>query len=72
MMHGVDPFCCPETSPNAQDADESTPCALSTKTKPDSRGLGPGIHELPALAVVRRSTGDDLRQLASEPVLAIF
>ena len=25
-------------------AEESTPCALSTKTKPDSRGLDPGIH----------------------------
>jgi hypothetical protein len=25
-------------------AEESTPCALSTKTKPDSRGLDPAIH----------------------------
>jgi hypothetical protein len=25
-------------------AEESTPCALSTKTKPDSRGLVPAIH----------------------------
>jgi hypothetical protein len=27
-------------------AEESTPCALSTKFKPDSRGLDPGIHDL--------------------------
>jgi len=32
------PFSCPETSPNARDTEESTSCALSTKTQPDSRG----------------------------------
>src|SRR5262249_22699965 len=43
VPHGVDPFCCPESSANVQDTEESTPCALSTKTKPDSRGPGPGM-----------------------------
>src|SRR5437764_7569046 len=32
------------TSLNAQNTAESTPCPLSTKLKPDSRGLGPAIH----------------------------
>jgi hypothetical protein len=31
---------------NAQNTEESTPCAVSTKTKPDSRGLDPAIHRL--------------------------
>jgi len=30
-------------------AEESTPCALSTKFKPDSRGLVPAIHVSPSL-----------------------
>jgi hypothetical protein len=29
---------------SAQNTEESTPCTLSTKIKPDSRGLVPGIH----------------------------
>src|SRR5437763_6427006 len=33
------------TSLNAQNTAESTSCALSTKIKPDSRGLVPGIHD---------------------------
>src|SRR5205823_7579536 len=32
------------TSLNAQNTAESTSCALSTKIKPDSRGLVPAIH----------------------------
>jgi hypothetical protein len=33
-----------QTSPNAWSTEESTPCALSTKIEPDSRGLDPRIH----------------------------
>jgi hypothetical protein len=36
------------TLANAQNAEESTPCTLSRKIKPDSRGLVPGIHVLAA------------------------
>src|SRR4029079_17875454 len=37
----LDPSPCPKTSPNAWNTEESTPCALSTKIKPDSRGSSP-------------------------------
>jgi hypothetical protein len=37
-------FSCPGTLPDVQDRVESTPCASSTKTEPDSRGLVPAIH----------------------------
>ena len=37
MPHGVDPLPCPETLPDVRKTEESTPCALSTKTQPDSR-----------------------------------
>jgi hypothetical protein len=41
---------------NAQNTEESTPCAVSTKTKPDSRGGAPRIHgELLKLGFMRTS-----------------
>src|SRR3954447_17570271 len=40
------PSPCPKTSPNAWSTEESTPCALSRKIEPDSRGLVPAIHVL--------------------------
>jgi hypothetical protein len=43
MPHGVDPFSCPEYRPDARNRLESTPCNLSTKTQPDSRGTSPRI-----------------------------
>jgi hypothetical protein len=36
VLHGV-ALCCPETLPDLRDTAESTPCALSTKTQPDTR-----------------------------------
>src|SRR5207244_2459163 len=42
----LDPSPCPKTSPNAWNTEESTPCALSIKIKPDSRGTRPGMTEL--------------------------
>jgi hypothetical protein len=47
MPHGVDPLPCPETLPDVRKIEESTPCALSTKTQPDSRGLELAIHAEP-------------------------
>src|SRR6202048_3289273 len=44
MQHGVDLHSCPGTLADVQDRVESMPCASSTKTQPDSRGLVPGIH----------------------------
>jgi nucleoside-diphosphate-sugar epimerase len=38
MAHGADPLSCPERRQIALNTEESTPCALSTKTKPDSSG----------------------------------
>jgi hypothetical protein len=35
---------CPGTFADIQHRVESTPCAPSTKSQPDSRGLVPGIH----------------------------
>src|ERR1700709_1622185 len=46
MRHGDDLHSCPGTLADVQNRLESTPCALSTKVKPDSRGLVPGIHVL--------------------------
>ena len=43
VLHGV-AFCCPDTLPDVREPAESTPCALSTKTQPDSRGLDPAIQ----------------------------
>src|SRR5271166_5828440 len=40
MPHGVDLLPCPDTLPDVRRTEESTPCALSTKTQPDSRGVG--------------------------------
>jgi hypothetical protein len=34
------------TLANAQNAEESTPCTLSRKIKPDNRELDPAIHVL--------------------------
>src|SRR5258708_3808594 len=39
----LDPSPCPKTSPNAWSTEESTPCALSTKIEPDSRGSSQGV-----------------------------
>jgi hypothetical protein len=54
---------------NAQNAEESTPCTLSSKIKPDSRGFDPGIHEAmqqtkpygsrPWIVIMDRPVGDD-------------
>ncbi|AIC26228.1 hypothetical protein IE4771_CH01076 [Rhizobium etli bv. mimosae str. IE4771] len=44
MPHGVAPLSCPRSSRNARIRVESTPCTMSTKFKPDSSGLDPGIH----------------------------
>jgi hypothetical protein len=44
MPHGFDPLLCPDESPNPLNTKESMPCALSTKTQPDSRGLDPRIQ----------------------------
>src|SRR4051812_46789209 len=46
MRHGDDLQSCPGTLADVQNRLESTPCALSTKSKPDSHGLVPGIHVL--------------------------
>jgi hypothetical protein len=53
MPHGVDLLPCPETLPDVRKTEESTPCALSTKTQPDSRGLDPRIH-LKKLSYLRK------------------
>src|SRR5712672_3457173 len=45
------------TRPNARNAEESMPCALSNKIQPDSRGLVPAIH----VFVVTRDEGVDAR-----------
>jgi hypothetical protein len=60
VRHGVDPFSCPETSANAQDTEESASCALSTKTKPDSRGLDPAIQETAAIGRANWIAGSSL------------
>src|ERR1700722_4990753 len=46
MPHGADLLRCLERVRSAQNTEESTPCTLSTKIEPDSRGLVPGIHVL--------------------------
>src|SRR6185437_12641091 len=44
MRHGADLLSCPGTLADVQNRLESTPCALSRKSQPDSRGLVAGIH----------------------------
>jgi hypothetical protein len=46
MRHGADLLSCPGTLADVQNRLESTPCALSRKSQPDSRGLDPAIHAL--------------------------
>src|ERR1700686_1431140 len=46
MEHGVDLHSWPGTLADVHDRLESMPCASSTKTQPDSRGLVPAIHVL--------------------------
>ena len=46
VAHGGIFLVCLEHLAMLKTAEESTPCALSTKIKPDSRGLDPGIHVL--------------------------
>ena len=46
VAHGGVFLACLEHLAMLKTAEESTPCALSTKFKPDSRGLDPGIHDL--------------------------
>jgi hypothetical protein len=48
VAHGGIFLACLEHLAMLKTAEESTPCALSTKFKPDSRGLVPGIHVLGA------------------------
>src|SRR5207249_10906568 len=53
MLHGIAPLVS-GSSPNVPNRVESMPCALSTKTQPDSRGLVPGIHVFGRLASQNR------------------
>jgi hypothetical protein len=38
VPHGVDPFSCPEESPNPLNRVESMSCASSSQNQPDTRG----------------------------------
>src|SRR5512132_2520557 len=44
VPHGVAPLSCPVNVANVRTRLESTPCTQSSKSKPDSSGLDPGIH----------------------------
>ncbi|HLZ02080.1 MAG TPA: hypothetical protein VKR55_08000, partial [Bradyrhizobium sp.] len=46
VAHGEIFLVCLEHLAMLKTAEESTPCAMSTKIKPDSRGLDPAIHHL--------------------------
>src|ERR671918_2536437 len=46
MRHGVRPLPCLEHWRMIENPEESTPCTLSIKIEPDSRGLDPAIHEM--------------------------
>src|SRR5947209_5704731 len=48
MRHGDDLQSCPGTLADVQNRLESTPCALSTKSKPDSRGSSPRMTPIDA------------------------
>src|SRR5205807_2879129 len=55
MPHGIDPPLVSGSFRNVQNRVESMPCALSSKTQPDSRGLDPAIHVLvPDCSELRR------------------
>src|ERR1700721_3128506 len=43
MPHGADLLRCLERVRSAQNTEESTPCTLSTKIEPDSRGTSPAM-----------------------------
>src|ERR1700721_1950017 len=43
MPHGADLLSCLERVRSAQNTEESTPCTLSTKIEPDSRGTSPAM-----------------------------
>src|SRR6266496_5751494 len=43
MRHGADLLSCPGTLADVQNRLESTPCALSRNSKPDSRGSSPAM-----------------------------
>src|ERR1700735_3984662 len=43
MPHGADFLRCLERVRSAQNTEESTPCTLSTKIEPDSRGTSPAM-----------------------------
>src|ERR1700759_2963300 len=45
-----------DSSGNASDREESTPCTMSTKFQPDSRGLEPAIGVLHELIAASRKT----------------
>jgi hypothetical protein len=76
MPHGVDPLPCPEALPDVRKTEESTPCALSTKTQPDSRAAVQGMTDNNSaergqaminalcLACKRRSNNPSVKQLA--------
>jgi hypothetical protein len=69
MRHGDDLHSCPGTLADVQDRIESTPCALSTKYNPESRGLDPRIHPeivIPGRELSAKLTKSILRW-ASEP-----
>src|SRR6266478_9497663 len=69
VLHGLILLPCPKTSPNAWSTEESMPCTLSTKFKPDSRGTRPGMTDVgqaahsksnrPILGRDRRRVGAD-------------
>jgi hypothetical protein len=61
VSHGVDPFSCPERRQIALNTEESTPCALSTKTKPDSRGLDPATPAAEAKNLLANNLDGDLQ-----------
>src|SRR4051794_7818512 len=58
----LDPSPCPKTSPNAWNTEESTPCALSIKIEPDSRGSSPamtnGRDDDPAMTIHLNTQAD--------------
>ena len=69
MPHGVDLLPCPKTLPDVRKTEESTPCALSNKTQPDSRACGQEMTEAGRWRCARhkynRNPNDLLKLLAA-------
>src|ERR1700722_4091302 len=66
MPHGADLLRCLERGRSAQNTEESTPCTLSTKIEPDSRGTSPGMTNFAVVAYFigcffESDTQDDVR-----------